>query len=523
MVITATLLAECLPIEPARMAGRVVVQWDKDALEEAGLIKIDILGLRMLSAISEAVALIAQTTGQGVDLDHLTFDDPQVYAMIARADTIGMFQVESRAQAQVLPRLKPRCFNDLIVAISLIRPGPLQGDMVHPYLRRRQGLESVRYLHPLLKPALEETLGVILFQEQTLKVARDLAGFTAGRGEQLRRALGSKHADAAIEALRAAFLDGAAAKGVPIAVATAVFEQLRAFGSYSFPKSHAAAFAVIVYQSAWLKRYYPAAFFCGLLNNQPLGFWPPAVLIGDAKRHGVRILPPDIQLSAARCTLEGGAIRLGLSYVSGLGDAQIDRIIAARPFANLADLGRRTRLPRKVVEQLIAAGALDSWGIARRQLLWDLGTLRYAEAELDLPILTGAVELPAQSRAEAFAGEMAALGLSPSDHVMIFYRDWLQAQAVHSSATLDDCDDGQHVRVAGLCVVHQAPPTAKGYHFVTLEDEHGMINVIVSPGLIVRDGKHLHSGRVLLVEGVAQREAEVINVIAQRVGRLGIG
>jgi error-prone DNA polymerase len=270
MVITRAPLAERVPIEPAAMPGRVVVQWDKDALEEAGLIKIDILGLRMLSAISEAVGLIAQTTGRTPDLDHLTFDDPQVYVMIAKADTIGMFQVESRAQAQVLPQLKPRAFNDLIVSISLIRPGPIQGDMVHPYLRRRQGLESVRYAHPLLKPALEETLGVILFQEQTLKVARDLAGFTAGQGEQLRRALGNKHAEAAIEALRTVFLAGAVAKGVPIAVATAVFEQLRAFGSYSFPKSHAAAFAVIVYQSAWLKRYHPAAFFCALLNNQPM-------------------------------------------------------------------------------------------------------------------------------------------------------------------------------------------------------------------------------------------------------------
>jgi len=384
MVITRAPLAERVPVEPAAMPGRVVVQWDKDALEEAGLIKIDILGLRMLSAISEAVALIAQTTGQGVDLDHLTFDDPQVYAMIARADTIGMFQVESRAQAQVLPQLKPRMFGDLIIAISLIRPGPLQGDMVHPYLRRRQGLERVRYLHPLLKPALEETLGVILFQEQTLKVARDLAGFTAGRGEQLRRALGSKHADAAIEALRAAFLDGAAAKGVPIAVATAVFEQLRAFGSYSFPKSHAAAFAVIVYQSAWLKRYHPAALFCGLLNAQPMGFWPPSVLIGDARRHGVTILPPDVHASAACCTLEGGGIRLGLSYVNGLGTVAIERIIAVRPFAGMANLCRRTKLPRALIERLIAAGALDTWGIARRQLLWELGTLHYAADELVL-------------------------------------------------------------------------------------------------------------------------------------------
>ncbi len=522
MVLTGAPLMERVPIEPARMPGRVVVQWDKDALEEAGLIKIDILGLRMLSAISEAVTLIGQTSGSLPDLDRLTFDDPKVYEMIARADTIGVFQVESRAQAQVLPRLRPRCFHDLIVAISLIRPGPLQGDMVHPYLRRRQGVEKVVYAHPLLRPALEETLGVILFQEQVLKVARDLAGFTPGQGEQLRRALGSKNATTAIERLREAFLRGAEAKGVLLGVATAVFEQLRAFGSYSFPKSHAAAFAVIVYQSAWLKRYHTAALFCALLNNQPMGFWPPSVLMGDARRHGLAILPLDIEHSAARCALKAGGIRLGLSYINGLGAAPIERILAARPFAGLADLCRRTRLPRAHVERLIAAGALDGWG-ERRQLLWELGTLRYAADELDLPIPHRMPDLPPQSRAEAFADEMAALGLSPSDHVMSFYRTWLDGERIHSSMTLETCDDGQRVRAAGLCVVHQAPPTAKGFHFLTLEDEWGMINVIVSPGLVMRDGNHLHGGRVLLVEGVAQREAEVINIIAQRVASLGVG
>src|SRR6266545_1395864 len=522
MVLTGAPMAQRVPIEPARMPGRVVVQWDKDALEEAGLIKIDILGLRMLSAISEAVTLIGQTSGSLPDLDRLTFDDPKVYEMIARADTIGVFQVESRAQAQVLPRLRPRCFHDLIVAISLIRPGPLQGDMVHPYLRRRQGVEKVVYAHPLLRPALEETLGVILFQEQVLKVARDLAGFTPGQGEQLRRALGSKNATTAIERLREAFLRGAEAKGVLLGVATAVFEQLRAFGSYSFPKSHAAAFAVIVYQSAWLKRYHTAALFCALLNNQPMGFWPPSVLMGDARRHGLAILPLDIEHSAARCALKAGGIRLGLSYINGLGAAPIERILAARPFAGLADLCRRTRLPRAHVERLIAAGALDGWG-ERRQLLWELGTLRYAADELDLPIPHRMPDLPPQSRAEAFADEMAALGLSPSDHVMSFYRTWLDGERIHSSMTLETCDDGQRVRAAGLCVVHQAPPTAKGFHFLTLEDEWGMINVIVSPGLVMRDGNHLHGGRVLLVEGVAQREAEVINIIAQRVASLGVG
>jgi error-prone DNA polymerase len=280
---------------------------------------------------------------------------------------------------------------------------------------------------------------------------------------------------------------------------------------------------VIVYQSAWLKRYYPAPLFCGLLNAQPMGSWPPSVLIGDARRHGVVILPPDIHASAAGCTLEAGGIRLGLSYINRLGEAAIERILGARPFTNLAELCRRTRLPRSLIEQLIGGGALDGWGIARRKLLWELGTLRYTADELDLPIPHADPHLPPQSRAEAFSDEIATMGLSASEHVMTFYRIWLDAQDILNSTTLEACDDGQRVRVAGLCVVHQAPPTPKGFHFVTLEDEFGMINVIISPGLVMRDGKHLHGGRVLLVEGVAQREAEVINVIAQRVGPLGVG
>jgi error-prone DNA polymerase len=392
--------------------------------------------------------------------------------------------------------------------------------MVHPYLRRRQRLEPISYKHPLLKSALEETLGVILFQEQLLKVARDLAGFSAGQGEQLRRALGSKRAEAAMAQLHTAFVAGAMTNGVPESIANAVFDQLRAFGGYAFPKSHAAAFAVIVYQSAWLKHYHPAAFFCALLKNQPMGFWPPSVLIGDAKRHSVVIMPLDIHRSAARCTLERGGIRLGLEYVKGLGKTHIDRIIAARPFADLADLCRRTKLPRAIVERLIQAGSLDTWGTPRRQLLWQLGTLHYTEAELDLPIPSSPVLLPAQSRAEMFADEIATLGLSPNDHVMYFYRAWLDAHGIRNSVTLEECDDGQRIHVAGLCVVHQAPPTAKGFHFLCLDDEWGMINVIVSPGLVVRDGKHLHSGRVLLVEGTTQRELDVINIIAQRVAPL---
>jgi error-prone DNA polymerase len=525
MVLTRAPLAERVPTEPAAMAGRTVVQWDKDALETAGLIKIDILGLRMLAAISEAEAILA-AAGAPIDLDRLAFDDPAVYDMLTRADTIGVFQVESRAQAQILPKLRPACFNDLIVAISLIRPGPLQGDMVHPYLRRRQGLEPVRYPHPLLEPALAETLGIMLFQEQVLKVARDLAGFTAGQGEQLRRALGAKRAGDAIDQLRAAFLAGCAARGVAGSVATAVFAQLRAFGGYSFPKSHAAAFAVIVYQSAWLKRYHPAAFYCGLLNQQPMGFWPPAVLVGDAQRHGITVRSVDLQYSQARCGARKDVIRLGFNYLKGLGEAGAERILAARrarPFADLADFCRRTRLPRPLVEDLIMAGACDGWGVARRELLWELGTLRYHTEELELTQPDAAVDLPPLTQAEAQAAERAILGLSTGAHLMAFYRPWLTARGAHTSATVHECDDGQRVMVAGLCVVHQAPPTAKGFHFLTLEDEWGMVNVIISPGLVVRDGKQIAGGRALVVDGVIQHESGVTNLIAQRVAPLAVG
>ena len=521
MIITGPPLAQRVPTEPATMPERWVVQWDKEALEEAGLVKIDLLGLRMLSAIAEAVETIAQLTDRRPDLDRLPFDDPAVYRMIARADTIGVFQVESRAQAQVLPQLKPVCFNDLVVSISLIRPGPLQGQMVHPYLRRRRGEEAVSCFHPLLEPALSETLGVILFQEQVLKVARDLAGFTAGQGEQLRRALGGKEAAARIARFRDAFIAGAVNKGVDPALAEEVFAKLRAFGGYSFPKSHAAAFAVLVYRSAWLKLYHPAPFAAALLNHQPMGYWSPAVLVNDAKRHGLGVWPLDIRRSAGKCTVEHGGIRLGLEYVNGLGEEGSARITEARgerPFADLADFCRRTRLPRRLVEELILAGGMDGWGRERRPLLWELGKLRYREEELDLPLPDEGVALPPLSRAEALGAEYGILGLSTGEHVMALYRPWLRERGMLSSAELGACPVGRRARVAGLVVVHQAPPTAKGHQFLTLEDEWGLINVIVRPDVVERYARELRGGPILWAEGVVQRRDGVTNLVAERAG-----
>ncbi|MBK9053438.1 MAG: DNA polymerase III subunit alpha [Chloroflexi bacterium] len=517
MVITGAPLMGRVATEPATMADRMVVQWDKEGLEEAGLVKIDLLGLRMLSAISDAVKLVATMNGTPTDLARLTFDDPAVYEMISQADTIGVFQVESSAQAQMLPRLRPRTFADLVVAISLIRPGPIQGNMVHPYLRRREGVEPVSYLHPLLEPSLQETLGVVLFQEQVLKVARDLAGFTAGQGEQLRRALGAKDGTAAVERFRELFLAGAAANGVSADIATQVFDQLRAFGSYSFAKSHAAAFAVLVYQSAWLKRYQPIPFYTALLNNQPMGFWNAAVIVNEVQRQGIPVRPVDIQVSQWRCTIEDGAIRIGLSYVKGLGETVAEQVInerQQRPFADLADFRGRVALGRELMENLILSGAMDRWGRDRRQLLWQAGIRQSGVGELALTYPQKPVDLPVLSPLQELGWEQMVTGVSPANQVMAFYRAELTRRGFQDSQTLTQCVPGQRVKVAGLVVVHQAPPTAKGFHFITLEDERGMVNVVVRPRVYAQFRRLLHQERVLWVTGVVERQGTVVNVVA---------
>lgn len=533
MIITGSPLMGRVPTEPATMPDRIVVQWDKEGLEDVGLVKIDILGLRILSALTEAADHIERLTGTRIDLDALPFDDPAIYKMISQADTIGVFQVESRAQAQMLPRLKPNRFADLVVAISLIRPGPIQGNMVHPYLRRRDGLEKVTYTHPLLEPALTETLGVILFQEQVLKVARDLAGFTPGQGELLRRALGSKRADEAIQSFYRAFIRGAQSNNVSTAIAEKVFEQLLAFGGYSFAKSHAAAFAVVVYQSAWLKHYHFSSFYAALLNNQPMGFWTPAVLINEARRRHVPVLPLNLHQSQAICLpikvpekhpkspAKNTGIRLGFNYVKALREEHIEKIIEERtikPFESLVDFYHRIRPGRRAAENLINAGAMDSWGIPRRQLLWELGSLDTAKDDtLDLIFPKEDVQLPELSAAEAMLGEQSVMGVSTGDHIMAFFRRWLQEQGVLDSQELSRSPDGQKVHVAGLVVVHQAPPTAKGHHFITLEDEMGLINIIIRPRVHDRFRKIWHDSRLLIIFGQVQQADGTTSLLAQKV------
>jgi error-prone DNA polymerase len=569
MLITAAPLVEIVPLERATMPGRVVVQWNKDSVEDAGLIKIDLLSLRTLGVIEEALDHIQKQHRLALDLDRLPLDSATdspshaIYDLLQRADTVGCFQVESRAQAQMLPKLQPTRFEDIVIGVALIRPGPIQGGMVHPYLRRRQGLEPVIYSHPALKPVLAETMGVIIFQEQVIRVAMAIAGFKPAEADQLRRAMSRSRSQEAMMALRERFLKGAQANGIDQDIAADVFQQLAGFAGFGFCKSHAAAFALVAYQTLYLKAYFPAEYTCALLNHQPMGFYPPEVLIGDARRHGVSVLHPDINLSMEACTLENrrvpivtdnpplasgapiadpapdnlSAIRLGLRYVHGLGEVWQARIVEqretsprnnqeAKRFLTLQDFCQRTNLPRSLVENLIRAGALDSLGHTRRDLLWELGGLVYYEGnrkaygaggvrgthiDLDIPIEPAA--LPILTQAERMTWEHELLGLAPGDHVMSLYRESLQAQGVLSSQDLNACQDGQLVRLAGYAVVRQRPPTAKGYLFITLEDEDGLMNLIVRPRVYEQYRNALRNAPLLWVEGRLQRERQALSIL----------
>jgi error-prone DNA polymerase len=538
MLITAAPLVEVVPVERATMPGRVVVQWDKDSVEDAGLIKIDLLSLRTLGMVEEILRHIRQTRAIELDLEHLPLDDPAIYEMLQRADTIGCFQVESRAQAQMLPRLKPERFEDLIIEVALVRPGPIQGHMVHPYLRRRQGLEPVEYAHPSLEPALAETLGVVIFQEQVIRIAMAVARFNPGEADQLRRAMSRSRSEEAMARLRDRFLRGAQDNGLDEAVATEVFQQLAGFAEFGFCKSHAASFALVAYQTLYLKAHFAPEFYCALLNHQPMGFYTPEVLLGDAQRHGVSILRPDINCSQDECLLEGtgyslaegdgprAGLRLGLRYVYSLGEAWRGRLLerrAGRPFANLQDFCQRTRLPRPVVENLIRCGAMDCWGQERRTLLWQLGGLDYREEEMDIEIPIAEAALPTLSAGEKMGWEYELLGLAPGDHVMRLYRSRMRERDVLSSAELAQRQDGETVRVAGMVVVRQRPPTAKGHVFITLEDEEGLINLIIRPTVYERYKSAMRNALLLWAEGRLQREGHAISVLVYRAGTLAHG
>ncbi len=524
MVITGAPLTQFVPLERATMPGRVVIQWDKDSVEDSGLIKTDILSLRTLAAIDEALRTIREHHGVELDLDSLPLDDPAVYDALQRADTVGAFQVESRAQQQALVKMQPRVFSDIVVEVALIRPGPLQGNMVYPFFQRRLGLQEVTYPHPLLAPILEETLGVVVFQEQVIRIAMAMGQFSAGEADMLRRAMSRHRSAEEMASFRDRFMAGALDQGVPAETAAQVFTSLTGFASYGFCKSHAAAFAKTSYDTLYLRAHYPAEYYCALLNNQPMGFYQPRVLVRDARQHGVRTLPVHVNRSLAECTLEDGTIRLGYNYIDGLGDVAIDRVLASRaehPFAGLADFCERTRLPRRLAERIVLAKGFAAMEPDLRHLLWELGGLRYQEQALPLQYVAAEpVDLEPMTAEEELMAEYDATGLSAEGHLMETWRDQMARMGAITSQDLTGTATGEKVQVAGLVVIRQAPPTAKGFVFLTLEDEFGLLNVIVRPDVFQLQRSAWATGRILLVEGHIERFGSQINVMATQVWQL---
>jgi error-prone DNA polymerase len=521
MVLCAGRLDEVVPLEPATMPGRVVVQWDKDDCAELGLIKVDLLGLGMMAALEEAIAL-CRVAGREVDLAHLPPDDPAVYQLLQAADTIGLFQVESRAQMATLPRLRPRRFYDLVVQIAIIRPGPIIGQMVHPYLARRAGRQPIVYPHPSLEPILERTLGVPLFQEQLLRMGMVAAGLTGGEAEELRRAFGFRRSRARMQVIEAKLRAGIARNGITGSAAEEIVRAITAFAEYGFPESHAASFALLAYASAYLKVHHPAEFYAALLNNQPMGFYHPATVVRDALRRGQAVRPVDVGVSAWRATVEAGAVRLGLGQVKGLRETVAARLVAARqtrPFASTDDLCARAGLSREEVTTLAEVGALGSLGLRRRAALWQAERA----ARPPGPLFAGHASAPEPSPlremtvTERLVADYRGTGVTVGPHPMALRRaEWTRLGVV-PAAGLAAFADGCRVQVAGAVVVRQRPGTAKGFVFLSLEDETGIANAIVEPALFERARATLVHEPFVLVDGVLQHEDGVTAVRATAV------
>jgi error-prone DNA polymerase len=554
MVICDRPVVEVCPVEWATMKDRSVLQWDKDDCAAVGLVKFDLLGLGMLSALHDTVDLVRDHHGAEIDLATLP-QEAAVYDMLCQADSVGVFQVESRAQMATLPRLKPREFYDLVVEVALIRPGPIQGGSVHPYIRRRNGDEEVTFLHPLLERSLSKTLGVPLFQEQLMQMAVDVAGFTAAEADQLRQAMGAKRSSGRMERLRGRLYAGMAERGIEGEVADRIYEKLAAFANFGFPESHSVSFAYLVYASAWLKLHYPAAFLAALLNAQPMGFWSPNTLVADARRHGVVVRGPDVNHSAATATLEpvtgwegggpgereGGAaeagkdggpgspghgtgrpdiwaVRLGLGYVRSLGEELAERVAGGRPYGSMADLVRRTGVNEGQVEALATAGAFGSLGLERRAALWAAGAVAQARADRLPGTAVGAEapRLPGMSPVELGAADLWATGLSGDSHPVQFARERLDALGAVAADGLAAVPPGARVLVGGVVTHRQRPATAGGTTFLNLEDETGLVNVICSRGVWARYRRVGRSAAALLVRGRLERAEGVINVIADQ-------
>ncbi len=543
MVLCDRPVIEVCPVEWGRMPGRSVLQWDKDDCAAIGLVKFDLLGLGMLEALHRMVDLVGQFHGDVVDLAHLP-QEPAVYDLLCRADTVGVFQVESRAQMGTLPRVEPRCFYDLAIEVALIRPGPIQGHAVNPYIRRRRGEEPVTYLHPLLEPILRRTLGVPLFQEQLMEMAVAVAGFSAAEADELRQAMAAKRSAARMEKMRARLYAGMAERDVAEEVADQIFAALAAFANFGFPESHSVSFAHLVYASSWLKLHYPAAFTAGLLNSQPMGFWSPQSLVADARRHGVIVRRPHVNRSEAGASLEadvadvadeadvadaGPVLRLGLASVRGVGDAVAERIVAGRPWAGGEDLVRRAGVSRAQLETLAAAGALDAdehaTAASRRRLLWAAGAAAQGTPDRLPGIVVGAQAppLPEPSRYDSVGDDLWALGLAPEQTAMHLARERLEAMGVVVARDLPGCTDGDRVSVAGVVTHRQHPETAHGAVFVNLEDETGHVNVVFSRGAWARWKPVARHSPVLLIRGRLQLGQGTVNLTAERVEALAVG
>jgi len=541
MVICDRPVGEVCPVEWARMPGRTVLQWDKDDCAYAGLVKFDLLGLGMLAALHDCFDLVAEHHGERWSMSSIPQEDPVVYQMLCEADTVGVFQVESRAQMATLPRLRPRQFYDLVIEVALIRPGPIQGGSVHPYLRRRDSLEDAAMPHESMRAALGKTLGVPLFQEQMMQLAIDCAGFTPAEADRLRQAMSAKRAPERIEELRQRLLDGMAERGIGPAIAEDIYVKILAFSNYGFPESHAISFAYLVYASAWLKRYYPAAFTAALLRNQPMGFYAPHSLINDARRHGVEVRGVDVNASEALATLEsaqestresareGPAIRLGLSEVRTLGTQAAERVaagrVAAGPYRDLEDFAARTGLPTATLEALATAGAFGCFGLSRRAALWAAGaaaSVREGQLAGTTAGLT-APPLPAMTPAEETLADLWATG-TYGTHPVAHIRAALAARRVltASSARSAAADPDEDVAVAGLVTHRQAPPTARGVVFISLEDETGMLNVICPPHVWARHRQVATTAPALLIHGRIERTGGAVNLVATALRPLGV-
>ncbi|HZP73472.1 MAG TPA: error-prone DNA polymerase [Gaiellaceae bacterium] len=532
MVISTRPLVDLVPVQPAAMAGRQVCQWDKDSCGDAGFLKIDLLGLGMLSAVEDAIDRIARLRGETIDLSRIRLDDQGVFEEIRAADTIGVFQIESRAQMQSLLQTQPETLEDLTVQVALVRPGPIQGKAVHPYVQHRHAKRADPSFEPpveheCLREPLRDTLGVVVFQDQVLDVAMAAARFSIGEAEGLRRAMSRKRSEEAIEVFRPRFVEGCIGNSIDEQTAHAIYDKLVGFAGFGFPKSHAAAFGLLAYQSAWLRRYYPAEFLCALMNAQPMGFYPPSSLVRDAQRRGVTVLPPHINRSGAQCTVEDGAVRVGVGYVSAVGEEDAKAIAAGRPYRDLGDLVCRTTVRSDALEALVAAGACDEWG-ARRQLLWRLGVTARGESvgggnrQLALPLEPTAPipDLPPQTPWEQMLADYKHTSLSVGVHPLELLRPHLPA-GVATCAELAETPNGTRLRLAGMAVARQRPATANGIVFMLLEDEHGQANLIVPPQVYERYRAIIRGEPLLLASGKLEHHGRNVNLLVSEVESLG--